>query len=493
MTCKKNKIDYSNEESNIETKLLAKNNIYYLIYNLLNMIFPFISGIYVARVLLQYDIGLVASAQNLTQYFVILSFLGIPTYGLREIAKYKNDEISRSKIYSELVIINFLSTLLFLTLYLIIILSTPLYKEHIYLYLVTGISIALNIFNISFLYEGMNDFKFISLRNIIFKAISFALLLLLVKKPGDYIIYAVITVIGTSGNNILNIFKIKKYVYFSFKNLNFKRHIKPICFLAFVNLAIEIYTLIDVSMLSLYCNEETVTIYSYASKIQKILIQVINTFTMTIVPMITMYYKQNKKNAFNNLISKTFLTIIILAVPMIIGIFFEGKYLITIIYGESYLPVSYVLNILTLLLIISPIGYLLGSRVLLAVNKEKLMIIPVSIGAIINVILNVILIQKYSEIGAAIASVISEIIVMLIYVMMGKKYFKLINIKNSVIKCFLANLLITIFLIIINIIQINQYAKLLVSILGSTIIYFTFLLLTKEKITCEYYYKIIRR
>ena len=110
MTCKKNKIDYSNEESNIETKLLAKNNIYYLIYNLLNMIFPFISGIYVARVLLQYDIGLVASAQNLTQYFVILSFLGIPTYGLREIAKYKNDEISRSKIYSELVIINFLST-----------------------------------------------------------------------------------------------------------------------------------------------------------------------------------------------------------------------------------------------------------------------------------------------------------------------------------------------------------------------------------------------
>lgn len=302
---------------------------------------------------------------------MILAFLGIPTYGLREIAKYKNNTVERSKVYSELVSINFISTIIFLSIYLVIIFSAPIYNEHLPLYLITGISIALNMFNISFLYEGMNDFKFISIRNIIFKALSFILLIILVRKPDDYMWYASITVIGTAGNYLINVLSTKKYVNLTFKNLNFKRHIKPIIFLTCVNLAIEIYSLVDITMLNVMCDPETVSIYSYGSKIQKILIQVINTYTITIVPTITSYYKNEKYNLFNNLLSQTLLMIIMLAVPIIIGVFFTSDFLITLIYGESYLGSANVLKVLVFIILISPIGYLLGSGTLLLCNKEN--------------------------------------------------------------------------------------------------------------------------
>ena len=83
-------------------KSLSKNSVYMLFYNVLNMIFPLLTGIYVAKVLLPSDVGKVASAQNIVTYFVIFAFLGIPTYGLREVAKYKNDGEKLNKLFSEL-------------------------------------------------------------------------------------------------------------------------------------------------------------------------------------------------------------------------------------------------------------------------------------------------------------------------------------------------------------------------------------------------------
>ena len=149
------------------SKSLSKCGIYYLIYNVLNIAFPFITGMYVSRVLLPDGIGAVAAAQNFAQYFVILAFLGIPTYGMREIAKTRNNKEERSKVYSELFLINLLSTVTFLVIYLILILLIPTYRIEILLYLIVGLSIALNAFNISWLYEGMEEFSFISIRNII--------------------------------------------------------------------------------------------------------------------------------------------------------------------------------------------------------------------------------------------------------------------------------------------------------------------------------------
>ena len=468
-----------------KTKSLSKNSLFYLLYNVANVIFPFITGLYVTHVLLPNTIGSVEFARNFVQYFVILAFLGIPTYGLREVAKYRNDKISLNKIYSELMVINFLSTVFFLMIYIILIMNIPRFSNNIILYLVVGISLALNFLNNSWLFEGLEEFKYISIRNIIFKVLTFLLLVLFVRSDNDYLIYAFITIIGVSGNYILNIIYSRKFVSFSIKNLNLKNHMKSIAFLVMVNLAIEIYSLIDVTMLGLICNNDTVAYYSYGIKIHKIILQVVNTFTMVLVPRITFYYKEKNIEGFNRLLRKTLIVILLITIPIIIGINFTSEYIITNLYGLNYIRSAYVLDIISLALIISPIGYLLGSRVLLATNNEKKMVIPVGTGAIINVLLNYFLISIYNEVGAAIASVISELAVMLIYVTLGKKHFKLKAYLKNVSKIIIANIIMFLYLIAISYYFEDSLIVVIIKICGSFIIYSSCLFILKEEISMD--------
>lgn len=461
-------------------KSLSKNSIFYLIYNVLNVLFPLITGIYVAHVLLPDNIGQVETARNFAQYFVILAFLGIPTYGLREVAKARNDKYALSKVYSELVILNAISTAIFFVIYFSLVIFIPYYQDNLVLYLVAGISIALNFLNNSWLYEGLEEFKFISLRNLFFKIVTFVLLIVLVRDQGDYIWYAVLTVIGTAGNYIFNVLKAHKFVRFSFKGIELKKHLKPIFFLVAVNLAIEIYSLVDVTMLGFMCGDDTVAFYSYGMKIYKIFLQVINTFTMVLVPRLAVYYESKRMDEFNNVLSKTLKIILLLAIPMIVGIMFVGDYTICAIYGDAYIRSSYVLKILSLILVISPVGYLLGSRMLLVTGNEKKMIIPVGLGAITNVITNFILIPPLAEVGATIASVIGEVVVMIAYLILGHRYFKLNNMWSTIIKEGVAVLIMACYLFGISFIPISRLYVTIIQVVGAVAIYFLLLILMKE-------------
>ena len=467
-------------------KSIAKNSVYYSVYQALNVIFPFLSGMYVARILLPDAVGQVAYAQNIAQYFVILAFLGIPTYGVREIAKVRNDVKERSQIYSELMVINFISTCAFSAVYIILILSVPTFREQLPLYLITGFSIALNALNNAWLYEGLEEFRFISIRNIVFKALSFLILIITVRGPENYLAYASITVIGTAGNYVLNILYAPKFVRFSIHNLHLKRHIKSIMLLVVVNLAIELYSLIDVTMIGVFSENNNVAYYTYASRINKIFVQVINSFTIVIVPRIAFYYKEAKKDDFNKLISKTLETLFVVGIPLVVGLQIVSTDAIRIIYGKPFLPSANVLRILSFVLVISPIGYLLGSRVLLVIDHEKKMVFCVVLEAVVNIIGNVLLIPMLTEYGAAIASVVSELVCMIVYVNMGKKYFKIFGIAKDIWKIICAVAVFTGYCILIRTFINTAFLRMIVQILGSIIIYFGLLYVMKEPMVRTY-------
>ena len=467
-------------EKTTSSKSLTKNSLFYLVYNVLNVMFPLITGIYVARVLLQSDIGSIESARNLSQYFVILSFLGIPTYGMREISKVRKSNSDLNKVYSELFIINAISTFVLILLYLITIISVPNYRNNFSLFLIAGISIVLNFFNNTWLFDGLEEFGYISIRNIIIKILSFIFLILFVRTQSDYIKYLLITIFGTAGNYFLNIFHSRKFVKFTIKELNLRQHLKPILYLSMVNLAIEIYSLVDVTMLGLMTKETNVAIYSYGMKIHKIFLTVINSFTMVIVPRITMYYKENRFDEFNHLITKTIKIIILLALPTIIGISFVSDYVITALYGEQYFQSAHVLKILSPILLISPVGYLLGSRMLLVTGNEKKMIIAVGLGAATNLLLNSFFIHKYQELGAAFASLLSEIVVTITYIYLGKRYYKLSNLFDTLWKILVSLILMVGYLIPISFINWPMIYITIIQIIGAVIIYFFTLLLLKE-------------
>ena len=468
-------------------KSITVNSIWYLIYQVFNVLFPFIATMYAARILLPAASGRVISAQNIAQYFAIFAFLGIPTYGRREISKVRNDKDELSRLHAELFIINSVSTLLFCLSYLALILLVPSYRTDLPLYLVTGGSIALNFFNNSWLFEGLEEFKFISIRNILFKMAALVLMVMFVKDPGDYLMFAVIMVTGNVGNYILNIFYTPKIVKFKISGLNFKRHMGPIFALVTVNLAIELYSLVDVTMIKALVGEENVSYYYYAQGINKILQQVLNTFTIVIVPRLALYYKEGSVKEFNSLISRTFNTIMVLALPMILGVQVIAEPAIVALYGDSFIPSVAVLRIIIVLLIISPVGYLLGSRVLLVTGHENQMALCVWTGAIVNIIGNFILIPVFAERGAAVASVISEICVASVYIVLGRKYFKLTIEGSEILKILLAAALMTVVSYFCGRLTDILILRLVIQVVSGALVYGIVLKLTSEKLLSEYF------
>ena len=477
----------------MEKKSLTKNSIYYLVCQVLNVVFPFLTGMYVARILMPEAVGKVAYAQNIAQYFAILAFLGIPTYGIREVSKLRNNKELLSKTYTELMVINFVSTSIFLLLYVLLILNVSRFKEDIYLYYITGGSIILNYINNTWLFDGLEEFRFTSIRNIIFKFICFFLLVLLVKTKEDYCIYAFINVFGTGGNYLINMFYTRKYVKLDFTNMRLKNHLKPIMILVTVNLAIELYSLVDVSMLGWFCDKKHVAFYSYGNKICGIFRQLINSFTMVVVPRLAFYYGGKDKENFNRLISKTLKIIMVLGIPIMGGIQLTANNAIILLYGEKFIPSAGILKLLSLTLIISPVGYLLGSRVLLVTNNEKKMVLSVGAGAVINIICNYFLIQNYYEVGAAVASVISEFVVMIIYVYLGRKFYILVDFSRTLMKTIFATVIMMILLSILGLLFKSIISVLIIQVLVGVISYFLILILLKEQLVVEFADKVYQK
>lgn len=467
-------------------KSITKNSVYYTIYQVMNVLFPFITSMYVARILLPSAVGTVAYAFNISSYFSILAFLGIPTYGLREISKVRHNPEALSKVYSELLVINAISTTCFGIAYLILIFSVAEFRSNLPLYLITGGSIVLNYLNNSWLFEGLEEFRFISIRNIVFKFVCFILLIVFVKQQSDYLIYASITVLGTAGNYFLNMAYAPRLVKFSLRGLNLKRHLQSIFALVVVNIAIELYSMVDTTMLGAISADENVAYYTYAQRIVRIFLQIINSFTIVVVPRLAYYFKEKRQEEFDELVSKTLETIVVLAVPLIVGIQIVGHDAIVLLYGMPFTDASPVLRILSFLLIISPIGYLLGSRMLLVTDHEKQMVICVGLGAIVNVIGNSVLIPYFAQIGAAVASVISEICVMVIYVWYGHKYYKLNISPKEVGRIIIGTIAMGVGVYFIGVPINHLLIKIIVQALVGMIIYFGILYIAGENMVREY-------
>lgn len=210
---------------------------------------------------------------------------------------------------------------------------------------------------------------------------------------------------------------------------------------------------------------------------------------MVLVPRITLYYKEKRMDEFNKLIVKSLKIIILISIPMIIGIQFVSKFLICKIYGDTYLNSAYILNILSFVLLISPIGYLLGSRTLLVAQREKYMIIAVGIGAIVNVVGNFILIPLYNEFGAAVASVISEFVIAIIYIILGRKIYTISNFWKDMMKISISAITMLCTLLFCIAIE-NEMIKCIVEIISGIVVYTLMLIILKEDIAVDAFIKI---
>lgn len=462
-----------------KNKSLAKNAVFNIIYKVLNIIFPLISATYVARILLPEGVGQVSYAQNIVSYFTFAAALGIPTYGIREISRYRDNQQKTNKIFSELLIINFLSTLLFLVLFLIFLFN--FIEGDKTLYIVCGFSLVFCFFNIDWLYQGKEEYVYIAIRSSIIKFCSLILLFLLVRDKSDYIIYAAITCLATGSNHIFNIIHARKYVKFTFSGLELKRHLRPIGYLLVSSLALELYSKVDITMLGIKCEDNVVGFYSNAQKLITLVITLTTAISAIFLPRISYYYKNNREQ-YNSYVSLGLKIVSFFSLPGCLGIILISDNLTPVMFGEAFMPAATTIQILSLLILIKSLGDILCYQVIISSGNESKLLKSYVLSAIINVILNFLLIPVLKQNGAAVASVISELTVNISLLFTS---LKIVHLKFDK-KYYLSIVLGTVgmglsILILNNFLSLNRFAALFIQVFVGISVYVLINLLLKNE------------
>lgn len=454
-------------------KSLAKNSFFNVLYRVINMIFPLVTSVYVSHILMAKGIGKVSAAQNFVQYFVLLAPLGLSNYGTREIARIRESKVNVNRLFTELFTINFFSTLVCVVIYYCLIVFGGFFYNDKALYLISGLPIVFNFINVEWLYQGNEDYVYIAIRSIVVKLVSVIAIIIFVRKESDYLLYALIYTLGIAGNYIFNIANlIKKGIRFEFSNLNFLCHLPPVFILLCSNIAVELYTLLDTTMLSIMCSDEVVGYYTNSIKLVKMVVSIIAAIGGVLLPRLSFYRSRGMQLECDQLISTVTKTMLLFIVPSGTGVFLLADKLVLLLFGSSFLPAVLTVKIGTLIIYVLGFSNLFGTQVLLTFNQEKKLLVCTCVGALTNVLMNSLMIPKFQQNGAIIASVISESIVTCMTIIFARKYVK-INVKIIyLLKVFGASCGMSIFVFIVIQLVKNSMICVILSVIGGGLVYF---------------------
>ena len=464
------------------SKSIAKNAVFNMGYNAVSVIFPLVTSAYVARTLGASGVGEVSSAQNLATYFTMIATLGIPSYGVRAIAQARIHKEECNRTFSELFVINLFSTVFSLACYAVLILSLDKTLFSNPLHAIFASLIAMSIFNIEWLYQGFEEYKYITIRSILIKIISFILIFLFVKTEDDVNYYALVICFGSVGNYLLNLSQLKKYVSITFKGLDLKRHFKPIITFFAAVIAVEVYTLLDVTMLTYMCHPENVGYYSNASKIVKIVANTITAIGAVLLPRLSLYLVSRNEKQIKKLISNFFDVITMFSLPCCIGIYLTADELISVLFGTSFSPAATTIRFLCPLAALLPLSGGIFAQILQTSGKEKYYFMCVCTGAVVNIVLNALLIGRLQENGAALASVLTELCVNIVMLAFAQKVIHIDYISRDFITSLMSCALLVVLVKMVNLfVPIrSDLLLLLIEVIVGVVGYLTGLLVLKN-------------
>ena len=379
-----------------------------------NFIFPLITFPYVSRVLLPSGTGKVAFATSVISYFSMFAQLGIPTYGIRACAQVRDDKYKLSKVVHELCIINFIMMLLsYLVFFGGIVFVERLRNEKI-LFVIMGSMILFNSIGMEWLYKALEEYTYITIRSIVFKAIAVSMMLIVVKSQGDYVIYGAISIFAASASNVMNCINAHKYITLKpIENYNFRQHIKPILIFFGMSCATTIYTNFDTVMLGFMKSDVDVGYYNAAIRIKSILVSIITSLGTVLLPRAAYYIEHDLREEFNYIARKSINFVYIIALPMIIYFIVYAPECIYFLSGNAYEGSILPMQILMPTLLFIGLTNILGIQIMVPLEMEKWVLNSYIIGAIVDLIINILLIPKMGASGAAIGTLIAEIAVMI--------------------------------------------------------------------------------
>lgn len=404
---------------------IKKNIVLNIIYTITNMIFPLITFPYVSRILLSEALGKVSFFTAVSGYAIMMASLGISTYGIRAVAKVRDDRKKLSKVVEELLLINTIITIIVVSILIGSIFWIDKFKDDYELLLINCALVLVTPIGMNWLYSGLEQYGYITKRSIFFKTLSLILVFLFVKDKDDYCIYALITVFSSCASYVCNFIYARRFCDFvAIRELNFTRHYKQTLMLFASILAVNIYTNLDTVMLGFICGDREVGLYSVAVKIKALLLTLVNAISAVLLPRLSYYLSEKKNDEFNRVLKKSIVLILLISLPLTALFIIEAKDSILVLGGNDYIDAVPCMQIIMLILVISGFSNITGNQILLPNGKDSSFMKAVITGAVMDLVMNILLMPQLGCVGAAIATLVAEVAQMTVQIIYSRNYLK---------------------------------------------------------------------
>ena len=479
----------------MKEKNIKVNAVLNMIKTISSIIFPLITFPYVSRVLMPENIGKVNFGSSFVSYFSLIASLGITTYAIRECSAKRDDKNELSKTASQIFSINVITTIIAYALMAITLLLFRNFDSYRTLIIIQSTAILFTTLGCDWLNSAMEDFTFITIRTIAFQFVSLVLLFIFIHEPSDYIKYAAITVVASSGANVINIFYRKRYCAVKFvKEMEWRKHFRPITLLFVMILAQTVFNSADITMLGLIKGDVEVGYYSTAVKITHLINQIISSILWVAMPQLSKLFMEEDFENINKILRKIFIGFISLGLPCAIGCICLSKEIVEIIGGQNYIDAALPLVILMIGFIFDLVGgAFLGNMILLPSKREdKYMKICVT-STILNVVLNYFLIPKWGAAGAASTTSIAYLIMLILCYIATDRRIKLKNIKNTVVSSVIGCLVIVFVCAAVKMTVHSLIISVIASVLCSALLYAFVQILFKNELVSEIIISIKKR
>lgn len=461
-------------------KSIKKNYIYNVAYQILTVITPLITAPYLSRVLGPDGVGTVSFVESIVSYFTLFATLGITSFGQREISYVQDDIQKRSMVFWNTKILGFCTSGIALLIYFAF---SVMQGENSSIYLILSLNIVAVFFDITWFFQGVEEFGKIVLRNTIIKVANIAFIFILVKDKTDILIYAIGIGLFTVLGNISLWSYLPKYISrVKFADLEPFKKIKVVLSLFLPTIAVQIYTVLDKTMIGVITESSFENgYYEQAVKMSRMLLSIVTALGSVVVPRIGYLYERKEYPEIQRIIYRSYRFAWFLGLPMCVGLMITADNIVPWFFGPEYEGVIPLLRILSLIIIVIGINNVISVQYLVPTKRQNLLTLTLVIGAVTNFCLNVVLIRYYASVGAAIASVIAETVIAIVQLILMRKEISPLIVLKEGRHYYIASAVMTVVLLPIHKSLPPSPVHTLFLVIAGTAVYFGTLLIEKDE------------
>ncbi|SHI82318.1 oligosaccharide flippase family protein [Parasporobacterium paucivorans] len=397
------------------------NYILNMSYQCLTILIPLSTTPYLSRVLGAEGVGANSYVISMASYFTLFAIMGSGTYAQRKVASYQDDKHMRSVVFWDVLLFRVITTVvasLSYIGYLLVLKPNNLLISQIYLIYILCVA-----FDVTWFYQGMEDFVTVVGRNLLIRIVNVVVIFTFVKTSSDLPIYCLSFVGLTIMANIWTLFLMPKYIEkVAISEVRPFRELKDILVLFVPTIAIQMYTLLDKTMIGWFSTGSAENGYfNQTENMVKMCLMVITSLCTVMLPRMSKWFAEGNKNQFNYYLKKSYSFAWLLSIPMSLGMISIATTFVPVFFGPGYDKSIILMYILAPIIIAISMSSITGNQLLLPSHLHKEYNISVITGAFVNLVINLIMIPRFHSIGAAVGTLVAEVLVSTVQLILCRK------------------------------------------------------------------------